>query len=247
MMRPLLYIMLSFLVNFIYGQEVVEPATTMNPGEFQAQIATIYTESRELRFRESEIAYNNTLLLYGIVPNLELRLGIDITSSETRENGLLINDRLQGTTPLQVGAKYRFIQQTEAFPEVSVMSHVFLPLTASSDNKPDYLGYDLWLLGLHQLNDQHALLANIGAATGGDSRDILPLYILAHNWLPFEKWGLNTEVYGEFPKDSVAMHYFDIGISHFFKPTIQLDLNAGRGLNNNQTILASVRLTYTII
>ena len=36
------------------AQEIVEPATTMNPGDFQAQIAVIYSENRESRFRENE-------------------------------------------------------------------------------------------------------------------------------------------------------------------------------------------------
>ena len=188
-MKKWAYFMMTSFTASGFAQELIEPATTMNTGEFQAQIAVIYTENSEFRFRESVLTYNNTLLLYGIFPNMELRLGIDVNSSETTDGGARIGDRTNGTTPLQIGAKYRFFQQTESTPEISVMSHVFLPLTASSDNKPDYTGYDLWVLGLHQINDQHAVLVNIGAATGGDSRGILPLYILAHNWLPFEKWG----------------------------------------------------------
>lgn len=228
------------------AQEVIEPSTPMEQGVFQGQVAVIYAESGDRSFRESELAYNNTLLLYGVLPHIELRLGIDVTSSGTRANGLLIEDRLQGTTPLLLGAKTRLIAQKKGLPEVGIMGHVYIPLTASTDLKPLYTGYDMVLLTTHEINEKNFVLTNLGAVTGGDSRDIITFYTAAYNYFVSDNFSINPEFYGEFIPAERPLHFADLGFSYYFNDTNQLDINIGTGLNNEQNFLTSLRYTFTI-
>lgn len=90
---------------------------------------------------ESKVwTFNTTLLRYGLLDNLEVRLGWDFQQIKNKTNSAAPNDFQSGYTPLLVGLKVGVTEENDLLPQVGIIAHLFLPFSAGKDFRTDNTG-----------------------------------------------------------------------------------------------------------
>lgn len=224
--------------------DVTESAFTVGKGVFQLETSTFFTESKNDGIKTRENVFNTSLLRYGVLDNLELRLGWDYVQNRTRS--ATINDTSQGTTPMLLGLKIGVVDEKGLLPQIAFFSHLFVPFTASSAFKPESTGMQFFGAFEHTFNSKSGIGYNLGMIIEPDANQIAYTYTLAYAYDLTPKLGAYIEVYGDFPEHSRASHLFDGGFTYLVNDNLQLDISAGAGIVSDQTLLASVGLSYRI-
>src|SRR5690606_21810085 len=112
MKYPLFFIAVFFSITSFSQEEEMstgrpdetESSALVSKGFFQVETGFYYEEEEEISFLEKTWVYNTTLLRYGLLENLELRLGIDFLD-RTRYIDGEITEPGTGFSPLMLGVK----------------------------------------------------------------------------------------------------------------------------------------------
>ena len=251
-------------VTHFYSQEVEtlgvlvtdRPDATESPvvipvGYLQIETGAFYEENENDLLLIENFTYNTTLLRYGLLNNLELRLGWNISKTTYESNLGSLSQELdfleqKGFTPFLTGVKIGISEEQNGWPQIAFLGHLYFPFTASSDYKPETTGVDFRFSFAHTLSEKSALGYNVGAAWGDDSPEVAYEYTLSYGYSLTETVGLYAEIYGDFPEDSRANHLWDAGITYLLTEGLQLDATVGSGITEGQNLLlsagASIRL-----
>jgi hypothetical protein len=197
-------------------------------------------------FTFDRYVYNTTLLRYGLLKNLELRLGWNLEEQTTSINNSNLQNTLRGVSPLLLGVKVAIAEEKAGMPEIGVIGHIFLPFTAGADFKPETTGVDFRFAFSHTLNEKENLSYNIGAQWREDSPEVAYIYSLSYGYAITDKFGAYAEIYGNFPENSRANHLWDIGGTFLLQPNIQFDITAGSSFTQGQDILLSAGVSFRI-
>ncbi|MFL1896052.1 transporter [Aquimarina sp. 2-A2] len=216
-----------------------ESALTVPKNHLQIETGAAYENNGDDNFREKSFTYNTTLLRYGILDNMELRLGWDFTEVETEINQREIPNVLSGFSPLSIGAKIEIADEDSWKPQMAVLTHLYLPFTASNDYKPETTGVDLFMLFSHTLSDKSSVSYNLGASWGDDSPEATYKYTLAYGYGLTDTIGLYAEIYGGLPENNKANYFWDAGLTYLISPAIQLDATVGTSFTEGQNLLLS--------
>lgn len=111
--KQLFTLCISFASFSMYSQEdyKLEPLSTDRPdqtesptampkGFIQVETGSSYESSKKNIINFENYSYNSTLIRYGLINNLELRLGLDFVEGRTIVNGNRLHDVLSGFSPL---------------------------------------------------------------------------------------------------------------------------------------------------
>lgn len=226
--------------------DATESPNIVRKGFLQIETGGFYTESGEDSFKTKETVYNTTLLRYGLLDNLELRLGIDYLTTEFEVNGERVGERLNGTSPLLLGAKIAIAEEKGWMPKIAVLGHLSLPFSAASDYKPENTGLDFRFSFDHTLTDRSGIAYNLGAKLDAGNPEIAYIYTLAYGYDLSSKIGVYVELYGDFPEDTKANHNWDAGFTYLANDDLQFDLTFGSGITDGQNLLLSAGLSYRI-
>ena len=79
--------------------DATESSTTVSLGSLQVETGAFYTSFEENNIKQEVFGYNTTLLRYGILKNLEFRLGWNFEEGRTTNNGTKMNDITSGFSP----------------------------------------------------------------------------------------------------------------------------------------------------
>lgn len=238
--------------NAVYGDlitdrpDATESPTVVPKRYLQIETGGLYESFEENNVQLERYVYNTTLLRYGILNNLELRVGWDFTQETTTINGLQLDNSLNGLSPLLLGVKVAIAEEKNGFPEIGLIGHLFLPFTASNDFKTETTGADFRFAFSHTLSEKSSLSYNLGGQWRDDSPEIAYIYTLSYGYAITGKFGAYAELYGDFPEDSKANHFWDAGITYLVKPNLQLDATVGSGITDDQDILLSAGVSYRI-
>lgn len=226
--------------------DATEAPSVVPKGYLQAETGGFYESFKENDIKFERSVYNTTLLRYGILENLELRVGWNFEKQSVKLNDMtLVNDQ-NGLSPLLLGVKVAIAEENNGFPEVGLIGHVFLPFSASSDFKPQTTGVDFRFAFSHTLSERSNLSYNIGAEWGDDSPEVAYIYTIAYGYAISEKFGAFVELYGNFPENSSANHLWDAGLTYLLKPNIQFDVSIGTAFTEGQDILLSGGLSFRV-
>ncbi len=253
-----LLLVFTLSANFIYGQEEIPALITDRPdateapqtvprGALQIETGAFYTSFEENNFKEESFTYNTTLLRYGILDNLELRLGWNFEEGRTSTNNLNGTDVISGLSPLLAGVKVNIIEEEGLMPTIGLIGHLFLPFSAGTDYKPETTAIDFKFSFAHTLTESSSLSYNLGAQWDGDQLGASYIYTLAYGYSFTEKFGGYVEVYGDFPEKNKANHFWDAGVTYLLFPNLQLDATVGTGITKGQDLLLSAGLSYRIL
>lgn len=220
-----------------------EAPTLVSQGFLQVETG-FFIEEREGEVLEKTTAYNTSLLRYGLLNNLEIRVGFNIVKLreeifEIGETGVVST----GFEPLLLGAKIGIAEEKGVFPEMGFMGHLYLPFVAAEDLKPETTGIDFRFTFSHDFGNSD-LSYNLGAKWREDSASATFIYTIAYGFDITENLGAFAELYGDLPENSGAEHHWDAGITYNIRNNIQLDAFVGTGINGDQKINYGAGLSF---
>lgn len=227
--------------------DVTEASSTVRRGALQIEVGAFYISGEEDGVKEETIAYNTTLLRYAILENFEFRLGWNFEEGRTTINGIELDSISSGFSPLLAGIKIQVTEEKGFIPEVAMVGHIYLPFTAGSDYRPETTGVDFRVAASHTLSEDSGIGYNLGASWGNDSPEANYLYSFSYGHSLSNRIGFYAEVYGDFPENSSANHYWDAGLTYLLSNDLQLDATVGSGINKGQDILLSAGVSYRIL
>ena len=142
--------------------------------------------------------------------------------------------------------KVAIAQEKGWLPEIGLIGHIFLPFTANQEVRPEFTSTDFRFAFNHTLSEKSGIAYNLGAQWGNDSPEIAYIYTLAYGYSITEKLGAYVEVYGDFPEDNSANHFWDAGLTYAIAPLVQLDATVGQSITAGQDILLSAGISFRI-
>lgn len=226
--------------------DATEASSTVGKGVLQFETGGLYESFKDNGTQSEIYTYNTTLVRYGILDNVELRLGWNFVEGTTKVNGNRLDNVTSGLTPLLLGLKIDIAEENGAMPEIAFIGHVYPIFSASTDFRPETTGTDFRLSVSHTLSEKSSLGYNIGAQWGNDSPEAAAIYTLAYGYSVTDKIGFYAELYGDLPEDSSANHYWDAGLTYLVNNNLQLDTYFGTSITKGQDLLLGLGLSYRI-
>ncbi|OUR93898.1 hypothetical protein A9Q87_04085 [Flavobacteriales bacterium 34_180_T64] len=226
--------------------DATESPNAVPKGFLQVETGAFYESFEENSIKNETYTFNTTLVRYGLLDNLELRLGWDFVEGKTKVNGSAIDDVTSGLNPLLFGFKTSIAKENGCFPEIGFLGHLYLPFTASNDYKPETTGVDFRFAFAHTLSENSNLSYNLGAAWGDDSSEAAYVYTIAFGQGITEKLGAYAELYGDVPENSKANHFWDAGLTYLISNNVQLDATVGTSITKGQDLLISAGMSFRL-
>ena len=226
--------------------DATEASSTVPKGYLQVETGAFYQSFEKNQIKNESFTYNTTLIRYGLSDNFELRIGWDLQEEVTYINSKKLEDVSSGFSPLLLGMKVYITEEKGWIPEISLIGHVFLPFTASTDYRPETTGVDFRFSLAHSLSERSSLGYNLGMAWRNDSSEANYIYTIAYGYSISEKFGAYVELYGDLPEDSKANHLWDAGMTYLVSNNLQLDMSFGTSITEGQDLLLSVGFSFRI-
>jgi len=226
--------------------DATESPNSVPQNHIQIETGLYYESFTENDIQNETKGYNTTLLRFGILQNLEFRLGWDFQEIHFSQNNKGLENVLSGFSPLLIGAKVEIVQEDKLLPSIGLLVHAYLPFLASTDYRLQTTGLETIFAISHTLSEKSSLGYNLGVAWQNDADGIEYIYTLAYGYSVTYHFGIYAEVYGNLPENNRALHFADVGITYLVKDNLQLDATVGRGITDNQDILLSAGVSYRI-
>jgi Putative MetA-pathway of phenol degradation len=226
--------------------DATESSTAVSLGSLQVETGAFYTSFEENNIKQEVFGYNTTLLRYGILKNLEFRLGWNFEEGRTTNNGTKMNDITSGFSPLLTGIKINVVEEKGWIPTIGFLGHLILPITAASDYRPETTGVNFIFSFSHTLSEKTSIAYNIGIQWSDDSPEAQYFYTLVYGYSFLDNFGLYVEVYGDLPENNKANHFWDSGLTYLIMNNLQLDATVGTGITKGQDLLLSAGVSYRI-
>ncbi|WP_452225573.1 transporter [Lacinutrix chionoecetis] len=225
--------------------DATESPTAMPNGFLQVETGAFYESFEDNNFKTEDFTYNTMLVRYGLLNNLELRLGYNYTNSKTKFNGNEITS-FNSFSPLLLGFKTTIAQENGAMPEIGFLGHLNLPFSVKKEIRPETTGVDFRFSFAHTLSEKSSLSYNLGAIWENDNPEAAYLYTIAYGYSINQKFGAYLELYGDFPENNKANHLWDAGLTYLLTNNFQLDATVGSSITDGQDILISAGFSFRI-
>ena len=226
--------------------DATEASSTVGKGTLQFETGGLYESYEEGNLKSENYTFNTMLIRYGVLENLELRLGWDFVEGTNKINNNKLDNVTSGLSPLLLGMKIDIAEENGCMPEIALIGHVFPVFSASADYRPEYTSIDFRLSLSHTLSEKSSLGYNIGAEWGNDSPEASAIYTLAYGYSINDKFGMYAELYGDLPEDNKANHYWDAGFTYLVSNDLQFDTYLGTSITEGQDILFGLGLSYRV-
>ena len=226
--------------------DATEASSTVGKGILQFETGGFYDTFEDNNIKSENYTYNTMLIRYGILDNLELRLGWNFVEGVTKVNGTKLDNVTTGLSPLLLGMKIDITEENGAMPEIAFIGHIFPVFSASADYRPEYTGVDFRFSLSHTLSEKSSIGYNIGAQWGNDSPEAAAVYTVAYGYSITDKFGMYGELYGELPEHNSANHYWDIGMTYLVNNDFQLDTYFGTSITEGQDLLLGIGFSYRV-
>lgn len=223
-----------------------ESPSVVPKGYLQIETGGLYEDAGEKVLKQKTTTFNTTLLRYGLLNNLEIRVGWDFSEVKTENNGVKLDNVATGLSPLLVGAKLAVTEEKGILPEIGFLAHLYLPFIAGNDFKPQTTGADFRFSFAHTLTNKSGLSYNLGASWGDDSSEVSYIYTLSYGYSIIKKLSVYAELYGNLPENNTANHFWDAGITYLLSNSVQLDATVGTGISKGQNLLLSAGLSVRL-
>ncbi|WAC01179.1 transporter [Lacinutrix neustonica] len=161
--------------------DATESPTAVPKNSIQVETGAFYESYEENNFKTENLTYNTMLMRYGLLENLELRLGWDYTNNKTKFNGneVLSTDSF---SPLLLGFKVGIAKEKGVLPEIGFLGHLNLPFSVKKELRPENTSVDFRFSFAHTLSEKSSLSYNLGAAWENDAPEAAYLYTIAYGY-----------------------------------------------------------------
>ena len=212
-----IFIILIFTISLTsVGQQIItdrpdqtESSALIPKGLLQVETGSIFEEIEKFGVKEKSTTFNTTLLRYGLLDNLEFRVGFSFMEITREFNNIKFDDIASGFSPLTLGVKIGVTQEKGILPEIAFLTHVNFPFLASKDFKTKSTGIDFRFSFAHTLSDKSSLGYNLGMAWDGDITTANYIYTFAYGYSISDRVGTFLEIYGDLPENSHFNHFWD--------------------------------------
>lgn len=226
--------------------DATESSKTVPLKSLQLEIGAYFETFDADTYKINTYGYNTSLLRYGLLDNLELRAGWNIQDLKTENNLTNSEDLASGFSPLLLGIKLQVTEEKGLLPQIALIGHLELPFLASQDYRPEATGVNFRFSFSNTLSEKAGLGYNLGAQWDENSLDVAYVYTLVYGYSISDKLGAYAEVYGDFPEDASANHYFDLGLTYLVLNNFQLDFALGRSFTEGQDLLIITGFSFRI-
>jgi hypothetical protein len=196
----------------------------------QLEAGFVFSMDEDAQIKDKSIIYNTTLLRFGLLDNLELRLGGFYASHETLDKETDITQSLHGFGPLYTGIKVQVARESGLLPEIAFLAGLALPFTANEAFRSSSTAGGMRFSLSHTLSERFSLGYNLGAEWNGDSPAPAYFYSIALGFAISGNAGTYLEFFGLLPEEEPQSHLFDAGFTYLVRPNLQLDVSGGIGL-----------------
>jgi hypothetical protein len=227
--------------------EVTAPATinTDRPGEgtdspFLVPLGTIQVENGFFfqfdqtgsDFERQNFSIPTGLVRYGILPNIELRLGYGYVYQNVASDGEQAQE-ISGFDAISLGAKIFISEQKNLLPQMSLITSFTLPSTGHTNFQSNYLAPTIRLLAGHSVTEWLGITTNFDVNWDDDLTQAIIGYAISFDYSFSNQWGGFTEFYGYLPEKSESEHLFNAGLVYLLNQDFQLDASAGFAFTEN--------------
>lgn len=238
-MRKLFVLTLFVMFSGILIAQKKDPMVTDRPGTAEsASVIPIRGFQIESGFAFEKVSsdidhvtFNSTLLRYGLVENIELRLGLQYLGYYQSLDGGDIDET--GFGPLTLGAKFLLLEESERNPQLALLSTFSVPKSGASAFENENLGADIRLNADYTVNDAMSLEGNLGVAWSGIKGQDYAVWMYAAviGLTLSDQIGAYAELYGYLPGEGKNDHRWDGGLTYAVTEDLQLDFSTGIGLS----------------
>ncbi len=224
---------------------------TIPKGYFQIEAGFSFeSETIDQNDRIQLLNWNNTLLKYGVISGLELRLSQSYQSKRLLEAGTSPEFGWQSNSgPIVVGTKINLLKESDLIPQTAIL--VEYGINTFGADRPDKNSfYRIQLSSKYQLNPEWYLMGNLGYDEFFNNFGRIR-FTLNTGYSINEKLSVYAEIYGFRSEFLTPSNYFDGGFTYLINPKFQLDLHAGFDLvqqvntvENYQQSFVSMGLGY---
>lgn len=227
-----------------------EASSTISKGVLQIESGGTY-ESFEDDFFEfnrkvESYTLNTTLIRYGILDNMELRLGWDFVEGVTTIDDEKIENVSSGFSPLLIGVKLGITEEKGALPEIALLLHVNHQFFAGNDYKTTSTGTDFRFSMSHTLNEKSGLGYNLGMSWDGNTTRETYLYTISYGYSITDNTGAYLELYGDIPGGLNFNHYWNTGLTYLVSNDLQLDTYIGTSITKGQDLLLGLGASFRL-
>jgi len=226
-----LFAVILFISIAANGQEMVTDRPDYTESALVVPSKMIQIESGvefvDLSLME-ELSFPNALVRIGVGRNLEFRLGFPGWTSIT------VNDKTESClNDLLFEVKYQITKSDAVMPVAAILVST-IP-TGDDEVSSGEMEIGLKLAAERDLSETLGLSMNIGTISVpvGDERELLSLASLALGMGINDKLGAFIEVLAEMPQNEAWQPVLDGGFTCLLSDEAQLDLYAGKGLNDH--------------
>lgn len=226
----LIILYLIILVHEYPAQELItdrpdqsESAVTVLPGSIQIETGFAFEKLTESNIKVESYTIAGTLLRYGIVDDIELRLGTAylITNAQSSVDGL--GDFLLGT-------KINFLKENKQVVDFGILAHALLPIGSAAFN-PTEVEPEIIAALSKSLNDDLSASLNFGGSWSSIFDETFLIYSAALGQAINARTSVFIEVYGNVFSSFSPIHNFNGGITYLLSENLQLDLSGGKGIS----------------
>ncbi|RDV15891.1 transporter [Pontibacter diazotrophicus] len=203
-----------------------EAASLVPRGTLQLETGFFLQEDTEMGVEQKIRAYPTALVRLGVLNWLELRVQSALRDSVMERRTRF---RTSGFAPLTLGAKVKLWDEQGLRPQAALMTMVTLPI-GSRAFRPENPDPNFRALFKNSLTDNLALSYNL--VYGWVGGDPVKGYAVSLGYDITDKLTAFGEVYGDKQKGEEAEHAVDGGLMYMLLPNLQLDVAAGRALND---------------
>ncbi|MBU2527170.1 MAG: transporter [Bacteroidetes bacterium] len=211
----------------------------------QVETGFMFEESSTGNTKTESLTYNTTLYRYGLLYNLELRLGLDWQQNKTF-NQNISTEVSNGLAPVLLGFKTEIAQESGWLPQIGLLGALFIPGPASSTLETEDTGGEIRFSLAHTLSQRISIGYNLGVLWDGNNLGSAYFYTLAAGISLDKNWSVFAEIYGDFPENLESNHLWDAGITYLVSKSFQLDLSAGSSFSAEQDYFISTGISFRL-
>lgn len=240
--KGILIVVFTFLSTWLMSQSIVtdrpdqtEASVTVPKRSFQIETGLLVQTVGKASDHHLNVTFPTTLLRYGLLNVLELRLLSEFSMQRMEQNGDVT--RRNGINDIQIGAKVQLFRKTESKHEVAFMSHLIVP-SGTGSVTGRHLGNLSKLCISHGFNDVVSLGYNVGYAYWGTGVGDLT-YSVSLALRATDKLGFYVEPYGNWVNFEGVATNLNGGFTYLIKSNLQFDFSIGAGLDNRMSFIST--------
>jgi hypothetical protein len=234
---------LAFVLPLL-AQDDYPPIVTDRPDQTESALSvphkTLQIESGfHFSWRDKEgvetkdLGFNATLLRWGVLKRLEIRLGAAYAGFEQTDAATEETTSLGGFAPLAIGIKWNMLYGDGPIPTLAFLTSVDIPALASEDFNDGNVLQKILFAGSWTLSNTFSLGMNFGTIADWKDSDFTTIYSISLgagivNWL-----GAFFEYYGFAPAGEYSDQRINGGFTFPVRHNLQFDIYGGTGVSKN--------------